>query len=144
MMETIFAAAVASTLVPGGRLANHVMVPCAGRLLDEAHLSDWLAGNECAAAVAAILEVTGGARAFIEASPERRTTALQVAEAEQRPSFDRLVATLLQLYYEHPTVLESFGWRTAPPQPDGHELPSIDNDRFEPVTKRGQIWRKVV
>jgi hypothetical protein len=143
MMERSFAVTLASALIPGGKLANGVEAPCAGRLLDEAVLSQWLAQKGSEAAVAAILREIGGADAFIEASPERRVAALQVAEADQRSSFDKLAAALLTLYYEHPAVLEAFGWRSAPPQPGGHDLEGLDDSRFERVVARGPIWRKI-
>ena len=108
-MQGTFASAVASTLVPGGKLANGVAAPCAGQLIDEAALSDWFAQKRFEPAVAAILEEFEDARAFMDAAPERRIGALRAAEARQRSSFAELVATLLQLYYEHPTVLEAFG-----------------------------------
>ena len=144
MMERTLAAAVASTLIPGGKLANGVEVLSAGRLLDEAVLSAWLGQKESEAAVTTILAETDGARAFIEAAPERRVVALQAAEGKRRASFAELVAALLKLYYEHPSVLEAFGWRSAPPQPAGHDLEAVDVSHFEQVAARGPIWRKTI
>ena len=144
MTERSFAATVASALVPGGKLANGVEAPSAGQLIDEAALAEWLAQKGSEAAVTAILGETGGARAFIAAAPERRGVALRVAEADQQPSFDSLVTALKTLYYEHPTVLAAFGWRSAPPQPAGHDLDDVDATRFERVAARGPIWRETV
>ncbi len=144
MMNRSFAATVASTLLPGGELANGVDVPCAGRLIDEATMSQWIAHDDAKAAVEAILDEAGGARAFVELPAARRADALRVAEAGHGSAFDKLVTELFKLYYEHPTVLAAFRWRSAPPQPEGHDLKGFNESRFERVAARGPIWRNIV
>ncbi len=139
MTDRAFAAALASTLIPGGRLAHGVEAPAAGALLDEQTLGAWLA----LPAAAAILNEIKAQQQFAESDAEEREAVLREIETAEPAAFAALVATLLRLYYEHPAVLEAFGWSSAPPQPDGHRLADFDTARFDAVAKRGSIWRPV-
>ena len=81
---------------------------------------------------------------FTELSAPDRVAALRAVEAAQPDAFRALVAASLAAYYDSPPALVALGWRSAPPQPHGHVVPSADAEtwqRLETVRARGQIWR---
>ena len=143
MTDARFAAAVAATLVPGGSFANGVTAPPADEALGAETLVSWLETEPAGAAVAAIEHEAGGAQSFTRAGSDRRTAVLRAAEARRPSEFRALVDGLLTLYYQHPDVIEAFGWRRAPPQPAGHALEEADLTTFANAAAREPIWRKV-
>jgi hypothetical protein len=81
---------------------------------------------------------------FLEAAPADRVARLRVAELNAPAAFKALLAEALAAYYEAQPVLAALGWRAAPPQPHGHQLPRDDaviRRRLESVRGRGQLWR---
>jgi hypothetical protein len=65
-------------------------------------------------------------------------------QREAPEAFAQLLGALLPDYYEAPTVLKALGWRSDPPQPQGHIVPEMDNPtraRLERVKSRGKLWR---
>jgi hypothetical protein len=81
---------------------------------------------------------------FLAAAPADRATRLRAAEQASPQAFKALVAEALAAYYESAPVLAAFGWRAAPPQPDGHAVAESDEAtlrKLEKVKARGQLWR---
>ena len=69
---------------------------------------------------------------------------LRIAELNAPTAFKALLAEALASYYESPSVLAALGWRVAPPQPHGHEVPPNDGKTLralEKVKSRGRLWR---
>lgn len=82
--------------------------------------------------------------AFLMAAPADRVAQLRIAELNAPDAFKALLAEALATYYEAPPVVAALGWRTAPPQPHGHDVAPNDDATWrglEKVKARGQIWR---
>jgi hypothetical protein len=82
--------------------------------------------------------------AFLMAAPADRVAQLRIVELNVPDAFKALLAEALATYYEAPPVIATLGWRVAPPQPHGHEIPPNDETTWrglERVKARGQIWR---
>ena len=67
-------------------------------------------------------------------------------EFEQRHpvEFRDLVTALIKPYYESASVLEAMGWRSAPPQPQGHVIAPMDEalaPALARIAERKRIWR---
>jgi hypothetical protein len=79
---------------------------------------------------------------FAEASKRHRIIAR--LEAEYPQEFRDFVLSLIKAYYESGQVLEAMGWRSAPPQPQGHKVAPMD-EALAPalacVAKRKRLWR---
>jgi hypothetical protein len=94
-----------------------------------------------------VLAAAGGEAAFLRASAEARRTAVEAAERQAPEAFRALLSLLLPDYYESGAVLEAFGWRAEPPQPQGHRLAAMDEATgaaLERVRRRAKIWRSPV
>jgi hypothetical protein len=68
-----------------------------------------------------------------------------VALEQSHPTeFRALVMDLIKPYYESGQVLEAMGWRSAPPQPQGHMIAAMDQ-ALAPVlariAERKRLWR---
>jgi hypothetical protein len=68
-----------------------------------------------------------------------------VALEQSHPTeFRALVMALIKPYYESGQVLEAMGWRSAPPQPQGHMVAAMDK-ALAPVlariAERKRLWR---
>jgi len=82
--------------------------------------------------------------AFLTASPADRVAQLRIVETNVPDAFKALLTEALATYYEAPAVVAALGWRSAPPQPHGHDVaPNDDADwrGLEKVKGRGQLWR---
>ena len=91
-----------------------------------------------------VLAAAGGEESFLRASAEQRRAAVEAAERQAPEAFRALLAVLLPDYYESEAVLNAFGWRAEPPQPQGHPLADVDEatgEALERVRRRGKIWR---
>lgn len=58
--------------------------------------------------------------------------------------FRDFVMGLIKAYYEAGQVLEAMGWRSAPPQPQGHVIAPMDADlapALAKVAERKRLWR---
>jgi hypothetical protein len=92
----------------------------------------------------AIAAETGGDEPFVRADESARTAAVRAVERALPDAFRALLVAVLSDYYEAPPVLTALGWRTDPPQPAGHALPSFDDptsERLERVRQRTKLWR---
>lgn len=81
---------------------------------------------------------------FLMASAADRVAQLRIAELNVPDGFRALLAEALAAYYEAPAVVAAFGWRSAPPQPHGHEVAPDDDATWQglgEVKARGQLWR---
>ena len=82
--------------------------------------------------------------AFLMAAAADRVAQLRIVELNVPEAFKALLAEALATYYEAPPVVAALGWRTAPPQPHGHEVAPNDDATWrglEKVKARGQLWR---
>lgn len=78
------------------------------------------------------------------ADAEKREDVLVGIEKSHPQDFRDLVLSLIKPYYESGQVLEAMGWRSAPPQPQGHEIAPMAADLGEALAKiaaRKRIWR---
>jgi hypothetical protein len=82
--------------------------------------------------------------AFLMATPADRVAQLRIVELNVSDAFKALLAEALATYYEAPPVVATLGWRTAPPQPHGHDVAPNDDatwQSLEKVKARGPLWR---
>ena len=82
--------------------------------------------------------------AFLMASPADRVALLRIVETNVPDAFKALLTEALATYYEAPPVVAALGWRTAPPQPHGHDVAPSDDTAWlalDKVKARGQLWR---
>jgi hypothetical protein len=82
--------------------------------------------------------------AFLMAAPADRVAQLRIAELNAPEAFKVLLAEALATYYEAPPVVAALGWRTAPPQPHGHDIAPNDEAAWpmlDKVKARGERWR---
>jgi hypothetical protein len=129
-----FLAAVCDTLLPGD-----------GVLPSARAAGVALRGDADAAVLEAIAAGAGGIDAFAAADPLRRRAIVADVEARDAPAFRAMLTALLQDYLESDAVMDALGWRTAPPQPQGHALAPTDAEtwrRLDAVRRRGKIWRE--
>lgn len=78
------------------------------------------------------------------ADPDKREAVLNELERSHGQEFRDLVLSLIKPYYESGPVLEAMGWRTAPPQPTGHELAPMAADLAQALAEiaaRKRLWR---
>lgn len=76
--------------------------------------------------------------------PDKREAVLNELERSHGQEFRDLVLSLIKPYYESGPVLEAMGWRTAPPQPTGHELAPMAADLAQALAEiaaRKRLWR---
>src|SRR5262245_43445693 len=79
---------------------------------------------------------------FAEAG--KRARILMVLETEHPQEFRDFVLSLIKAYYESGQVLEAMGWRSAPPQPEGHKVAPMDEalaPALARVAARKRLWR---
>jgi hypothetical protein len=126
--------AILDTMFPGDN-GEPPLPPASEASLDLAELV------RLAEPVAAAL---GDGDAFLTAAPADRVAKLRIVELNAPAAFKALLGEALARYYDSPPVLAAFGWRAAPPQPHGHDVPPNDSKSFcalEKVKSRGQLWR---
>jgi hypothetical protein len=126
--------AVLDTLLPGDQ-GDAPLPPLSKAGLDLARL------ERLAEPVIAAL---GDRDGFLTAVPADRVAKLRVVELNAPDAFKALLAEALAAYYEAPPVLAALGWRSAPPQPHGHEVAPNDEvtlGTLEKVKSRGPLWR---
>jgi hypothetical protein len=105
---------------------------------------DYVMGH--AGVLAAIAAAAGGAEAFVAAAPAARIELLEVVERQAFGPFRALVQAVLVDYHEAPTVLSAYGWRSEPPQPQGHVVAVGEAETaalLARVRARGSIWRAI-
>ena len=74
----------------------------------------------------------------------KRRDLLTSLEATHPQEFRELVLALIKAYYESGQVLEAMGWRSAPPQPQGHVLARMDEalaSSLHRIAERKRLWR---
>jgi len=92
----------------------------------------------------AIAARAGSYERFARADESARTAALTAVERAIPDAFRALLVAVLSDYYEASAALTALGWRTDPPQPAGHALPSLDSptaEQLERVRQRIKLWR---
>jgi hypothetical protein len=138
-----FLRSLVDTLLPGGALAHGVILPKASELQIDLQLANWLSNeqSEVAKAVALIVMQAGDEGAFVSADDATRASVIAAAQDQIPAAIANLTSRCLASYYEHPRVIEAFGWPSVPPQPSGHALAPFDDNLLEPVRTRGPIWR---
>ena len=78
------------------------------------------------------------------AKASKRQSILVGLEAEHPQQFRDFVLSLIKSYYESGHVLEAMGWRSAPPQPQGHQVAAMDEalaPALARVAERKRLWR---
>ena len=89
-----------------------------------------------------IKQLVGNDQDFAETS--KRIGILMDLEAEHPQEFRDFVLSLIKAYYESGQVLEAMGWRSAPPQPQGHRVAPMDEalaPALARVAERKRLWR---
>jgi hypothetical protein len=79
---------------------------------------------------------------FADAS--KRQGVLMSLETEHPQEFRDFVLSLIKAYYESGHVLEAMGWRSAPPQPEGHKIAPMDETlapALARIAERKRLWR---
>jgi hypothetical protein len=74
----------------------------------------------------------------------KRPGVLMGLEAEHPQEFRDFALALIKSYYESGQVLEAMGWRSAPPQPQGHKIGPMDEalaPALAKVAQRKRLWR---
>jgi hypothetical protein len=128
-MTPEFLAAVIDTLLPGDDALP------SGPQADVA-----LTADAHAPVLEAVSAQAGGMDAFSSAPEPARVTILRAVEHAHPEAFRALLVAVLSDYYESAPVLTAMGWRSDPPQPLGHELPSSDTG-IDKVRARSRLWR---
>lgn len=141
-MTPEFLAAVIDSLLPGEMAASggRQALPAG----TAAGLDPVKYGETFPSLLQAIAQAAGGTEAFVSADEAARVKFLQAVQRAQPDGFARLLGSLLPDYYESAAVLAAFGWRTAPPQPEGHEVAPMAQDvaqKLDRVRQRGPRWR---
>ena len=134
-MTPEFLAAVIDTLLPGDD-----PLPSATR----AGLDPTAYAASHRAVFDAIAAQAGGAEAFLHHDDSARSAAVRAVERVAPDTFRTLLTAVLSDYYEARPVLTALGWRSEPPQPTGHAVPTIDalsTERLDRVRQRGKLWR---
>ena len=78
------------------------------------------------------------------AEPSKRRGILMALETEQPQEFRDFALSLIKAYYESGQALEALGWRSAPPQPQGHKIAPMDEalaPALARVAERKRLWR---
>jgi hypothetical protein len=133
-MSRVLLLAMLDTLFPGG--AGQTPLPPAS----EAGLDLGTLERLAEPVVAALADRD----AFLMAAPADRVALLRIVELNAPDAFKALLAEALATYYEAPPVVAALGWRTAPPQPHGHDVAPDDEATWRGLDKvraRGQLWR---
>ena len=142
-MTSIFFRAVVDTLLPG-EIASLDEKPA----LPAGSAAGVDLGKYAEAAqpiLQAVAKTAGDARAFVDAAEARRIAILQSVQRDAPEAFARLLSALLPDYYETPVVLNALGWRSEPPQPQGHLVPAMDDAtrmKLERVRLGRRLWRE--
>ncbi len=142
-MNSKFLRAVVDTLLPGEAVA-----PTGARRLPAGSAAgvDLLKHVEVSRPLLdAIAKAAGDAQRFVDGDEASRVAILVSVQRELPEGFARLLGALLPDYYEVPAVTNALGWRSEPPQPQGHVVPAMDETtrlRLERVRLGRQRWRK--
>jgi len=141
-MTPEFLAAVIDSLLPGERTAPPGAMPLPSAT--QADLDPAAYASSHRAVFDAIAAQAGSCELFIRADENARSATLKAVERAAPDAFRALLVTVLSDYYEAPPVLTALGWRTDPPQPQGHDLPRFDGEAarlLEQVNRRAKLWR---
>lgn len=74
----------------------------------------------------------------------KRAELLKSLEQSHAQDFRDLVLSVIKPYYESGQVLEAMGWRSAPPQPMGHQIEPMAADLSQALARiaaRKRMWR---
>ena len=74
----------------------------------------------------------------------KRDAVLSLIEQTHPQEFRDLVMAVIKPYYESGPVLEAMGWRSAPPQPQGHKVAPMDEAlaaELARIAGRKRMWR---
>ena len=128
-MTPEFLAAVIDTLLPGD-----------GVLPSGTRAGVTIAANTHTPVLETVSAQAGGMDAFAGAPEPARVAILLAIERAHPEAFRALLVAVLSDHYESEPVLTALGWRSDPPQPKGHQLPSSETG-IDKVRARGRLWR---
>jgi hypothetical protein len=129
------------------------MTPSQLRLLADLILPGDAAGLPAGSLIPDVMDVlaqsTSPIKTLLGSHPEfadagKRRDLLTSLEAAHPQEIRELVLALIKAYYESGQVLEAMGWRSAPPQPQGHVLASMDEalaSSLHRIAERKRLWR---
>jgi hypothetical protein len=89
-----------------------------------------------------IKDLAGSHPDFADAG--KRHAVLSHVEQTHPQAFRDLVMALIKPFYESGPVLEAMGWRSAPPQPQGHKVAPMDETlgaELAKIAERKRMWR---
>jgi hypothetical protein len=89
-----------------------------------------------------IKDLAGSHPDFADAG--KRPAVLNRLEQDHPQAFRDLVMTLIKPYYESGPVLQAMGWRSAPPQPQGHKVAPMEEalaSQLAKIAERKRMWR---
>ena len=78
------------------------------------------------------------------ADDDKRPAVLAELEQTHPQTFRDLVMALIKPYYESGPALEALGWRSAPPQPQGHRVAPMEEalaPELAKIAERKRMWR---
>jgi hypothetical protein len=131
--------AIVDTLLPGdGPLPAASAVGLGRRLF--ASFSDARSESHPLSVIREIARRAGGADFFTATNESDRVALVAAVEIESPEAFRKLAALVLADYCETDQVLAALGWRSEPPQPQGHLLPTAD-EAVAPDASQPRIWR---
>ncbi len=91
-----------------------------------------------------VVAALGEADSFPAATAAERVARLRAVEQAAPEPFKLFLSQALAAYYEAAPVLAALGWRSAPPQPHGHDVAPAGEAtlrKLEKVRRRGRLWR---
>jgi hypothetical protein len=139
-MTPEFLRAVVDTLLPGEAAApnNEPKLPAGSAA--GVDLAEYIEASQ--QLLETIAKAAGDAQGFVEADETSRVEVLQSVQRDEPAAFAGLLGLLLPDYYENPAVLNALGWRSQPPQPQGHIVSAMD-DATRKMLERVRLGRKL-
>lgn len=118
---------IVDTVLPGlPAEGNLAALPAASTVgIDEAlavHLNTHPQAAELQHIVDLIVTQAGGLGALAAADEQTAVQIVAAVEAKDERMFNILLDLVAADYYDHPAVMQAFGWRPGSPQPQGYRL----------------------
>ena len=101
-------------------------------------------GSQIGEVMLALSETASPIKDLLGARADFTEQDLTLIEKSHPAEFRELAMALIKSYYESAPVLEAMGWRSAPPQPQGHVIAPMDEalaPALARIAARKRIWR---